>query len=492
MAILMRPAKRVKKAKTRNSQEVLLRLQEFLEQDADTGKLVEILCGFWEDQQDAISYQELRQIALDGTVSKETLKLWSQDYSKLVANTLSGAWMAAARAGVSGQPVLDKVPFEFNTQKPGILNWLNRHGAEFVTSSTEEQKRAVEALLTKKMLDSYTVDELSRMIRPCIGLTEGQAKANARFYDNIVETLRKEHPRMKEESVQRKAREAATKYAERQHRYRAMTIAQTESAFAYNQGADEGIRQAQAQGLLGKVIKRWSSSGDDQVCGTCQGLEGMETEMDKGFPLKGKLLFPGQDLLPPAHPRCACAVEYIEVEPPYLSNGLGAANLDEPDGDIKLDGPKYLGALDDISDDVVKSTLEKYESEIVKSDIENAIVVTKSGLVFQCFGDKNGVYPDVQLGNELMGASMTHNHPVGSANEYSFSKNDINLFMEYNLKLLRGIDEKYIYELSRNAEEIDIHATLEELIKSDCDLARHEKVIEIAREFGIGYRRRKR
>lgn len=314
MAILIKPVNRVKKAKTRNGQEVLARLQEFLEQDADTGKLVEILCGFWEDQQDAVSYQELRQIVLDGTVSKEMLKLWSQDYSKLVADTLSGAWTAAARAGVSGQPVLDRIPFEFNTQKPGILNWLNCRGAEFVTSSTEEQKRAVEALLTKKMLDGHTVDELSRMIRPCIGLTEGQARANARYYDNIVETLRKEHPRMKDESVQAKAREAAMKYAERQHRYRAMTIAQTESAFAYNRGADEGVRQAQAQGLLGKTIKRWSTSGDDQVCSICQGFEGTEAEMDKGFPFKGKSLFQGQDLLPPAHPRCACAVEYVEVE----------------------------------------------------------------------------------------------------------------------------------------------------------------------------------
>ena len=307
MAILIMPAKRVRKAKTRNSQEVLQRLQEFLEQGADAGRLVSILCGFWEDQQEAVSYQELRQIVMDGTVSKEMLKLWSQDYSKLVANTLSIHWTAAAGAGISGQPIMDGLSFEFNTQKPGILNWISSHGAEFVTSCTEEQKKAVAALLTKKMVDGHTVDELSRMIRPCIGLTEGQAKANARFYDNIVETLKKEHPRMKEESIRKKAQEAAMKYAERQHRYRAMTIAQTESAFAYNRGADEGIRQAQAQNLIGKVIKRWSTSGDDQVCAVCQGLEGMEAEMDKGFPFKGKLLFQGQDLLPPAHPRCACA-----------------------------------------------------------------------------------------------------------------------------------------------------------------------------------------
>lgn len=50
------------------------------------------------------------------------------------------------------------------------------------------------------------------------------------------------------------------------------------------------------------------------MCSICQALEGMEIEMEKGFPFKGRMLFPGQDLLPPAHPNCGCAVEYIEVE----------------------------------------------------------------------------------------------------------------------------------------------------------------------------------
>ena len=57
--------------------------------------------------------------------------------------------------------------------------------------------------------------------------------------------LKEQHPKMKPESVRNKARDAAIKYAERQHRQRAFDIAQTEMAFAYNRGADEGIRQAQ-------------------------------------------------------------------------------------------------------------------------------------------------------------------------------------------------------------------------------------------------------
>ena len=308
--------KRVRKVKTKNGKEVLRRLEEYLESDAVTGEPVEILCGFWEDQQNAITYQELRQAVIDGAISQETIQLWTQDYSVLVANRLSNLWTDAITAGSAGQPILDGLAFEFNTQAPGILNWLSERGAEFVTVCTQEQKDAIAALVTKKMRDGHTVDELSRLIRPCIGLTEGDAKATTRFYDNIVATLKKEHPRMKLESIRKKALDATQKYAERKHRQRAMMIAQTESAFAYNRGADEGIRQAQAEGYLGIMKKRWSTSGDDAVCELCASLEGAEVGMDSDFNIGGRLLFRGQHMLPPAHPRCACAIEYIEEYPP--------------------------------------------------------------------------------------------------------------------------------------------------------------------------------
>ena len=435
---------------------------------------------------------------LDGALTTETLDLWRQDYSILTAERLSNMWTKAIEAGPKGQPILDGLSFEFNTQTPGIFDWIRERGANFVTACTREQHDAIAALISKKMRDGHTVDELARLIRPCIGLTEGQAKANARYYDSIVANLKKEHPRMKPESIRKKAQDAALKYAERQHRQRAMTIAQTESAFAYNRGADEGIRQAQSQGLLGTMLKRWSTSGDDQVCSICQGLEGVELEMDKGFNFKGKTLFAGQDLMPPAHPRCACAVEYIEVDDsnkPYgiteneNIGGLSAGIADGEEKDTYHDAPQYLGSLESVTDDMVQSSLEKYESEIVSSAIENAIVITQSGLIWHCFGNHNTVFPDIDLGNELKGASVTHNHPIGSVNEYSFSNSDINLFMENNLKVLRGIDEYYVYELTRNMQELDEHIPLFELTEYD---TRHEIVIEMARKLGIGYRRWRR
>lgn len=317
MSIRIIPARRVRKVKTKNGQEVLQRLEVYLESKCEDP--VEILCGFWKDQQDAITYQELRQAVIDGTLTTETLELWRQDYSILVADRLNNVWTKAIEAGPKGQPILDGLAFEFNTQTPGIFDWLKERGANFVTECTQEQRDAIAALLTKTMRESHTVDELARLIRPCIGLTEGQTKANARYYDSIVANLRKEHPRMKIESIRKKARDAALKYAERQHRERALTIAQTESAFAYNRGADEGVRQAQEKKLLGKCKKRWSTSGDDGVCTLCASLEGTEVDMDSDFNISGRLLFNGQHMLPPSHPKCACAVEYIEISPPTQS-----------------------------------------------------------------------------------------------------------------------------------------------------------------------------
>lgn len=313
MALRFIPAetKIFRKTRTKDSREVLRRLQSYL--DSNCGKFAVILCSFWKDQQDAVTYEELRQAVADGTITTEMLQLWMQDYSVLVAGQLAGMWADAAAAGAKGQPLLDGTGFKLDMQEPGIMGWISQRGAEFVTSSTQEQKDAIAALLSKKMRDGHTVDELARLIRPCIGLTAGDAKAASKLYDSIVGNMKKEHPRMKPESIKRKALDATQKYAERKHRYRAFTIAQTECAYAYNRGADEGVRQAQTQDLLGPVKKRWCTSGDDAVCTLCNSLDGTELDMDENFNIGGKILFKGQHLLPPAHPRCACGVQYIEV-----------------------------------------------------------------------------------------------------------------------------------------------------------------------------------
>jgi hypothetical protein len=480
MAFLIRPGKRIKKAKSKNSQEVLDRLERYLKSTEVTGEPVKILCGFWKDQQNAITYQELREAVENGEISDQTLMDWSQDYSVLVSEKLGSIWTQAMEAGLAGQPVMDGVAFEIDMQSAGVLNWIKERGAAFVSASTAEQKNAIASLLTWNMRETHSVDELARYIRPCIGLTESQAKANAKYYDNIVATLKKDHPRMKEESIRKKALDASRKYAERQHRQRAMTIAQTETAYAYNRGADEGIRQAQEQGLLGKMTKVWCTSGDDAVCDMCASLEGMEIDMDDSFEYRGKTLFPGQKMLPPAHPRCACAVEYVEVED-VRNTDLGSGNYEE-----ELDeNIQYLG---EINPEKTDEAIEYYNEQIRFADTEHSVVIDGNGKVYYNVGSETNVS---LKGIEVSGATITHNHP-SSNGIVSFGKDDFEFLKDnQNIRKLIAVNEQFTYSVQVLEEMSDLsysdyyRKAMMEAYADDMDFDIQHKVFEILDKDGF-------
>lgn len=228
----------------------------------------------------------------------------------------------------------------------------------------------------------------------------------------------------------------------------------------------------------------------------CNGGACNECEALNGKHFKVKDMQAGRNA-PPMHPRCRCSTAaYMprEVFEKWLegqnkagqSIGLsssGSNQLVEPH-----DPPKFIRDVLDKEDR--KKILSDYEKLIVDSPIENAIVITKDGKLYHCYGTLNGVYPDYDLGEELRGADMTHNHPVGSDNKYSFSESDRSLFFSYELHILRGIDELYEYEFNRDKDDVD------EITGSAFDIDeysfRHQKVIDEARLFGIGYRRKKR
>lgn len=308
----MRPIRKRERSKT--AQEILDRLNSFLEEG--TKEPAKILYNMWSDQQKAVTYKELRECIMNGEITPEMFADWQQDYSKLIVREFGNIWAAGMTAGAKGQPILDKLKntFSVNLTHTGMTNWLDRRAATFVTNSTAAQKEAINALIRKGLSESMSNDELARLIRPCIGLTRGQSSAVKKYYENLKSNLREQHPRMKQENVEKKAMDAASKYAARLHRDRAFAIAQTETAYAYAQGMHETMLQAQEAGLIGHLKKRWITSGDDNVCPECEALNGTELEMNEGFSSKGKDLFSGASQLPPLHPRCACCVEYIEVK----------------------------------------------------------------------------------------------------------------------------------------------------------------------------------
>ena len=326
------------------AQAILDRLGKYL--NDNSAEPVEILCGFWKDQQDAITYQELRKLVEEGYLDEVTARLWEQDYSVLVKEQMPKIWNHAIIAGAASQPLMERTlgAWTFNTQTPGVMRWIQSRGAYMVTVSTQTQKDAIALLQEDKMRNGHTVDELARLIRPCVGLYRQQASAVSNYYDSMIKALTEQHPRTKPARIQAMALDKATKYAERLHRQRALMIAQTEMAFAYNYGADEGIRQAQADFLIGKCIKRWCTAGDNNVCDACKDLNGTEIGMDELFYSGSRVVYEETGLYPPLHPRCGCAVQYIEVEAPkpfmrgvdvtkeYIDNatpGVGTVELED-------------------------------------------------------------------------------------------------------------------------------------------------------------------
>lgn len=182
---LFKKVKGKRRLKAQASLEVLSRLNNYLDENVE--EPVEFLVGFWKDQEDAFTYKEIRQAILDGAISEETMRLWMQDYSILVAEKMYPVWEKALAVGPFGQPIMDAFAdeFVFDTHTASVLSWINERGADFITAVTQEQKKAIKAMLARHVDGTYTVDELSRVIRPCIGLTESQAKANLRYYDSV-------------------------------------------------------------------------------------------------------------------------------------------------------------------------------------------------------------------------------------------------------------------------------------------------------------------
>jgi hypothetical protein len=268
-------------------------------------KLCLWLTRTWDAQQQAITYKELKDAIASGGLGLDYLKQWQQDYSKLIQNKLAPEWLNAMEEAT--EQLKAKYPdWVFDPNWPAVQKWVENHGAQLAVNLTQDQHDALKAVINQSaFMGEYTVDELSRAIRPVIGLTGAQSKAVLNYYN----TLRTHGKSVKE------AQAISANYAARVHRHRAMTIARTELAYAFNRGAAEGMKQAQLQGFIGQVTKRWLTADDERVCEICGALDQIMISQDGDFSIPYPEKFMGMHQLPPAHPHCRCTVIYEEVEP---------------------------------------------------------------------------------------------------------------------------------------------------------------------------------
>ena len=282
----------------------LLKLRKFL--DTNEPKLAKFLQVIWGNQQNAITYKELREAIMRGYLTEEMLDEWHKDYSRFVVDYVAPTWQAAM---IEATTELERryPTFSLDLSGEGVKQWTEQASASFVTRVTTDQKLAIQTVVKRAaLIKDMTVDELSRVIRPMVGLNYPQAVANMNYYEKMLENG----------VNKRLAKERCIRYSARQSRYRGYMIARTELAFAYNQGQHLGVQQAISQGLMGHTRKVWCTADDERVCQVCGFLEGMTIEMDEDFQFDTKLKYPGIKKSPPAHPHCRCTALYVEVTPP--------------------------------------------------------------------------------------------------------------------------------------------------------------------------------
>lgn len=296
----------IEKSNARAMHIALRKLRTFL--DASEPRLVYFLTNLWHAQGRAITYKELREAILAGVLDAAYLEQWHEDYARFVVQYLQPAWEEAMKAAAA--EIAAKHPeWTYKPAAEGVEHWMRTRAADFVTNVSQTQIDGLRALITKaSTLHDMSVDELSRAIRPMVGLTLQQSEAAMNYFTKLKENGVKPE----------RAKDLTIRYSARMHRYRGYNIARTELAFGYNKGMLEATKQAQEEGYLGKMVKVWCTADDERVCHICGGLEGKTIAMDEDFDFKTKLeaANPGIKQTPPAHPSCRCTVLYQEVERP--------------------------------------------------------------------------------------------------------------------------------------------------------------------------------
>ena len=309
---------------------------------------------------------------------------------------------------------------------------------------------------------------------------------------------------------------------------RTITIARTEGHRIQCQAAMDAQYKAKAAGA--DVLKQWDSTLDERTRETHRQLDGQIRELDDPFEVAGKkAMRPGGFGDPAEDCNCRCALlqrarwaldeeeleelkkradyfglseeksddfeefreKYLVASNEILENELrvrgesyGLAVRIGGDSVPEHEEPKFIKKID-INDRVaVARELEQFEDEYSNSEIENALVILSNGDVYHCYGTETSVYPDFDLNGEIDGAIISHNHPIEKT-AYTFSSADLNLFMNYNLETLRGCDQKYVYELTRNMKNIDEQP---EDWRNEENFE-HGRFIDTAKKYGLGYRR---
>lgn len=213
---------------------------------------------------------------------------------------------------------------------PRAVAAASRRSSQFIVQIGEDARQTIRTIIANGqagVLDGrwpVTPQGMARQIRDTVGLTDRQGRAVVNYRraldkaaaggspaDALGYKLRDPRLAVRSGLTPAQIDKAVEAYAERYLRYRAMTIARTETMWAANRGILESWAAAVEEGLLdGAAVKVWFASDDERTCPTC------------GDELDGERVPLGEDFSngadgPPDHPDCRCTMtidDSAEVE----------------------------------------------------------------------------------------------------------------------------------------------------------------------------------
>lgn len=339
--------------------DILARLSDFI--DYESPELGTFLYRMWEDEGKAITYKELREAILDGSLSLDYLRDWQQDYSRFINEAYRPCVERAIAQAAADLRTEYGVNFH-DPMFPKVDNFIDTRGGQLIREVTTEQYTAINQLVRQAAItNTMTVDQLARAIRPCVGLTRRQAMTTKRFYDSLIE----------DGYSHKRAHERQLVYAAKVHRRRAALIAQTEMAYAYSAGWHATVQQNVEDGILPPDTRKvWLTAADEKVCGTCGGMEGETVLWNEPFSN-------GSDY-PPAHPNCRChhKIEFVDL----LQQPEAQIHADEPEraqAQIGADETEYQEWDQDdyaVMTDPTRTGIITDQNEGLLSEAENSII----------------------------------------------------------------------------------------------------------------------
>jgi hypothetical protein len=207
------------------------------------------------------------------------------------------------KAGVATADAVNltfRTSLAFDVTNPYAVAAARQLAARLVTNVSEQTQAAIRDAVTRAFEEGLTRREVSRLIKPLIGLTPRDAQAVLNFRAAL------ETEGLRQDLVLKKS----AAYAERKLRERARTIARTELMQASNLGQHALWQQAITRGLLPADVKRrWSTAHDERVCQICGPMSGQTVGMNDDFVLPSGTRVRN----PPAHVNCRCSVVLTKV-----------------------------------------------------------------------------------------------------------------------------------------------------------------------------------